>query len=83
MYLCIRINANIYIHLLRERGVFDTHILTTIYVYIYIKQNNIGTAINFIDNTNDNKILEEIEKYYRSDGRITTEWNANDIRHEQ
>lgn len=25
-------------------------------------------------------ITEEIEKYYRSDGRITTEWNANDIR---
>jgi ATP-dependent RNA helicase DDX19/DBP5 len=38
-----------------------------------------GTAINFLEKENDFKILEAIEKYFRPEKRMTTDWDPNDI----
>jgi len=38
-----------------------------------------GTAINFLERETDFKHLEDIEKYYSPNKRMTTEWDPNDI----
>eukprot|EP01035_Chromulina_nebulosa_P020286 gene20286-26333_t len=39
----------------------------------------LGTAINFINNDTDDRLLCEIERFYRPKHRMTTEWDPNDI----
>jgi ATP-dependent RNA helicase DDX19/DBP5 len=39
----------------------------------------LGTAINFISSESDERLMIQIEKFYRPKQRITTEWDPNDI----
>ena len=39
----------------------------------------LGTAINFIKTADDERMLNQIERYYRPSKRITTDWDPNDI----
>lgn len=38
-----------------------------------------GTAINFLEKPIDFQILEDIERHYSPDRRMTTDWNPTDI----
>src|SRR5688572_29217363 len=38
-----------------------------------------GTAINFLSRPEDFRILEEIERHYSPEKRMTTEWDPTDI----
>eukprot|EP00597_Dinobryon_sp_UTEXLB2267_P005711 CAMPEP_0170059962 /NCGR_PEP_ID=MMETSP0019_2-20121128/2055_1 /TAXON_ID=98059 /ORGANISM="Dinobryon sp., Strain UTEXLB2267" /LENGTH=543 /DNA_ID=CAMNT_0010265367 /DNA_START=35 /DNA_END=1666 /DNA_ORIENTATION=- len=38
-----------------------------------------GTAVNFLENPLDFQILEDIERVYSPEKRMTTEWDPNDI----
>ena len=39
----------------------------------------LGTAINFISTSDDERFMIDIERYYRPKQRMTTEWNPNDF----